>query len=134
MILGGGRQNFFNATVMDVETGTGGYRTDGKNLVEAWNQDKLSETSQYITGADELLEVDTSKIDYLLGLFSADHMGYKDQYEADNDPTLAQMTKVAIEILSRNPNGYFLFVEGGKVNRQFNKNVYKGLHITYGYV
>ena len=28
------------------------------------------------------------------------------------DPTLPEMAKKAIEILSKNPNGYFLFIEG----------------------
>ena len=40
------------------------------------------------------------------------------QYEIDRaddvggEPSLAEMTALAIRILSRNPNGYFLVVEG----------------------
>jgi alkaline phosphatase len=33
-----------------------------------------------------------------------------------NDVTLAMMTKMAIEILSKNPNGFFLMVEGGQID------------------
>lgn len=32
------------------------------------------------------------------------------------EPSLVEMTKTAIEILSRNPNGFFLLVEGGKID------------------
>ena len=43
------------------------------------------------------------------------------QYEADRnkdklgEPSLAEMTEKAIRMLSRNPKGYFLFVEGKKL-------------------
>lgn len=36
-------------------------------------------------------------------------------YTVDQDisnPTLEEMTRAAIEVLSRNPEGYFLYVEG----------------------
>ena len=38
------------------------------------------------------------------------------KYAVDSreDPSLANLTKKAVEILSKNPNGYFLFVEGKK--------------------
>lgn len=32
--------------------------------------------------------------------------------KAQNQPTLEEMVEVAIKMLSRNSNGYFLFVEG----------------------
>jgi alkaline phosphatase len=106
-----------DSTITDPENQKG-RRSDGKDLVESWKETKPTETSKYITGADELLAIDTSKTDYLLGLFAADHMAYNETSVADNDPSLEDMTRVAIEILSRNPNGYFLFVEGGKVNER----------------
>ena len=40
------------------------------------------------------------------------------QYEVDRgndtagEPSIEEMTKMAIKILSKNPKGYFLFVEG----------------------
>jgi alkaline phosphatase len=41
-------------------------------------------------------------------------------YELDRDPTkepsLSQMTTKAIDILSKNTNGYFLMVEGGRID------------------
>lgn len=39
-------------------------------------------------------------------------MDYVTDADANADPSLPEMTKVAIDILSKNPNGFFLFVEG----------------------
>jgi hypothetical protein len=55
-----------------------------------------------------------------LGLFEPNHM----QYDLDRDtsasgePSLAEMTKTAIEILSKGDNGYFLLVEGRMVHKR----------------
>lgn len=35
---------------------------------------------------------------------------------SDDQPTLAEMTEVAIKILSKENNGFYLFVEGGKID------------------
>ena len=43
------------------------------------------------------------------------------QYEADRasdpagEPSLAEMTEKAIRMLQKNSNGFFLFVEGGRI-------------------
>ena len=53
-----------------------------------------------------------------LGLFEPTDM----QYEADrvsggatNEPSIAEMTEKAILMLRKNPNGFFLLVEGGRI-------------------
>ena len=44
------------------------------------------------------------------------------QYEVDRlndtagEPSITEMTEKAIQILSKNPKGYFLFVEGNVMN------------------
>jgi alkaline phosphatase len=46
-------------------------------------------------------------------------MSYDHEREADNftQPSLSEMTKKAIEMLRKNKeNGYFLMVEGGKID------------------
>lgn len=51
---------------------------------------------------------------YFVGLFEQNHM----QYELERDksgkgePSLAEMTKKAIQVLQTNDNGFFLLVEG----------------------
>lgn len=68
----------------------------------------------------ELLNVDASKTDYLLGLFESSAMKYHLDVVAEKvehkEPSLLQMTVKAIEILKKNSEGYFLFVEGGKID------------------
>jgi alkaline phosphatase len=51
----------------------------------------------------------------VLGLFERSHMEY--DYDRPNDtagePSLAQMTDKAIDLLAGNPEGYLLMIEGG---------------------
>lgn len=64
--------------------------------------------------------MDIINTDYLLGLFESGDMKYHldalAQKEYNNDPTLSDMTAKAIDILSKNQEGFFLFVEGGRIN------------------
>jgi hypothetical protein len=48
----------------------------------------------------------------MTGLFSYDHMDYVTDADANADPSLPEMIRVAVEIMSKNPNGFVLFVEG----------------------
>ena len=48
-------------------------------------------------------------------------MKYEHQREAEaseptGEPSLAEMTEVAIKMLQKNENGFFLMVEGGKID------------------
>lgn len=56
----------------------------------------------------------------LIGLFdqaaSQGHMSYELDRNPAVEPSLAQMTSKAIDILSKNSNGYFLMVEGGRID------------------
>lgn len=56
--------------------------------------------------------------DAVLGLFDDSHVRYNYQVDGISDaiPTLSEMTIKAIEILSKNENGFFLFVEGGRID------------------
>ena len=56
----------------------------------------------------------------MIGLFdqavAQGHMSYELDRDPAKDPSLSQMTSKAIDILSKNPNGYFLMVEGGRID------------------
>jgi len=55
----------------------------------------------------------------LLGVFSASHFPYvidRRQMNLSNVPTLAEMTGAALDVLSRRDNGFFMLVEGGRID------------------
>lgn len=54
--------------------------------------------------------------EYLLGLFDKSHCQYHLDANPETEPTLAEMTEAAIKVLSRDDAGYFLFVEGGRID------------------
>lgn len=58
-----------------------------------------------------LLNVNTSEVDYLLGFFNSDHLKYNLEAN-ETQPDLTDMSLAAMNILSRNKNGYLLLIEG----------------------
>jgi alkaline phosphatase len=125
LILGGGRGSFLPSTVTDAEFSTPGLREDGRNLIE------LAVSKGYLllerqTDVDALMAaVDADEaVLPLLGLFNPSHMAYEAERMADpwGEPSLASMTRIAIEVLSRNPKGYFLMVEGGRIDHACHSN------------
>ncbi|XP_016982955.1 alkaline phosphatase [Drosophila rhopaloa] len=121
VIMGGGRSYFLDQSMHD-ETGVSGLRTDGRNLIHDWQKIKKEQGSEgkYVWSLKGLKETDLSKTDYLLGLFDTSHMPYhgdrrRTHYE-DAEPSLSDMTEAAINLLSKNEQGYFLFVESGRID------------------
>jgi alkaline phosphatase len=107
--LGGGRQYFVPQNV------NGSKRKDSTNLIETM----MSKGYEYVTNKKELSAI-SPKTDKLFGLFSGSHMDYSLDRENDpklaNQPSLAEMTKAALSILEKNPKGFFLMVEGGRID------------------
>ena len=117
VVLGGGRSNFLPETVADPEaTDKMGARKDGRNLVDEWKA-KYNDGA-YVWNKTEFDAVDPATTGHLFGLFERSHM----QYEADrakdkgSEPSIAEMTSKAIDILSKNDEGFVLMVEGGRVD------------------
>ena len=89
----------------------GGARTDGEDLVELLR----SRGYVFVENKDDMARVKAKKV---WGIFADDYMAYEldRRKERPQEPGLAEMTKKAIEILSKNPKGFFLLVEGSKVD------------------
>ncbi|KAL3859530.1 hypothetical protein ACJMK2_009746 [Sinanodonta woodiana] len=140
VLLGGGRKKFLRNVDSDPESGFLGNdgRRDGLNLVEMWKSDKeaRNKTHAYVWNNRQLDLIPLDNTDYLLGLFEADHMQYELQRDSgpDGEPSLADMTQKAIEVLRRNDNGYFLLVEGGRIDHGHHANQAKlALHETLAF-
>lgn len=91
----------------------GGYqylekREDRENLVSTLK----NRGYEYITTRDELL---TIKDDKVWGMFAPVDLAY-DFDRPEHEPTLAEMTQKALKILSKDSDGFFLMVEGSKID------------------
>ena len=115
VILGGGRQKFLPNTAVDPEyADQKGDREDGRNLPEEWKAGRANRT--YVTDKAGFDAFDWSGGGQILGLFEPSHMQYDLDRNASAEPSITEMTLAAIKRLSRNPNGYVLMVEGGRVD------------------
>jgi alkaline phosphatase len=60
-----------------------------------------------------MMEVTSGK---LFGLFAANYMDYEIDRNYTITPSIAEMTNKSIELLSQDPDGFFLMVEGGQID------------------
>lgn len=135
VVLGGGRRNFLPVTSPDPEyPDKTGARQDGRNLIEQWLQ---KPRAAYVWNRKQLDELDVRGVKHLLGLFEPDHMHYEhDRLTGDGagEPSLAEMTVKAIEVLAPNDRGYFLVVEGGRIDHAHHEtNAYRALTDTIAF-
>lgn len=109
VVMGGGRSRF-------LPKGKDGKRADGRDLTAEWLKAE-GQGSAYVANADQL-KVLPAGAKHVLGLFAAEHLPYEVERATlgQGVPTLAQMATSAVDVLSKNPNGYFLLVEGGKID------------------
>lgn len=113
VMLGAGRR-FFSATT----------RPDGEDLLG-----QLRSTHTFVTDAASLEGLSDMSVQRVLGLFAEAEMPPAPL----RSPTLAAMTRKAIEVLSRDTDGFFLMVEGsqpdwrGHDNRPLNHVIHEML-------
>ena len=104
LVFGGGRKYLLPKTA-------DGVRTDGENLL-----DTLKARGYRIVGTrDELAGLKPGRV---FGMFAKDNMSAEIDRprSAPKEPTLEEMTRKAIELLSQRPEGFFLMVEGSQVD------------------
>jgi len=117
VILGGGAAYFYP------QSAKGSKRKDENNLIDAFKTDgyQVALTKQELIAAAE--NKNTKK---LFGVFHPDNMdGSLDRLflkkntvsQYPNQPDLTEMTQSAIDVLSRNPNGFFLMVEAALIDK-----------------
>ena len=125
LAMGGGRQFFLPRETSDEESGRPGSRRDSRNLL-----DEAAQAGVRVIQRREDFDRLASDVDggadpgRVLGVFNSSHMAYDFEREADpwGEPSIAEMTALAIRILSRDPDGYFLTVEGGRIDHACHSN------------
>jgi alkaline phosphatase len=123
VVLGGGRVMFLPADAADPEhTDVKGIRSDGRNLVQEWVDARPG--ARYVWNRDDFAALSPADEAPVLGLFEASHMRFEADRgnDAAGEPSVAEMTAFAIRKLERNPNGFFLMVEGGRIDHAHHGN------------
>ena len=129
VMLGGGREYLLPTSVADPEyTTRTGRRADGRNLTQEWTA--AQPNSAYVWNKAGFDAVNPNNVRHLLGLFEPSHMQYEADRAADGagEPSLADMTAKAIQVLSKNRRGFYMMVEGGRIDHAHHAgNAYRAL-------
>lgn len=116
VLLGGGSAYFLPKST------PGSKRKDEKNFIEQFQQAGY----HFVTNANELNDSKTKQSQKLLGLFHTGNMNtVLDRRFLQNDstkkfpnqPDLTEMTSSALEVLSKNPEGFVLVVESALIDK-----------------
>ena len=107
VVLGGGWQHF-----LPKGAANGSSRSDTRDLVAEMQARGYS----YVTDKTALAAVPTTAT-RLLGLFNKSHMNFDLDRATTAEPSLAEMTTKAMDVLAANKKGYFLMVEGGRIDQ-----------------
>jgi alkaline phosphatase len=105
VLLGGGEDEFLPTTATGCYPEPG-ERTDGRDLIA----EAVTAGYTHVCDAAAFAAIDPTATMYLLGLFADEGM------VRPYSPSLAEMTQKAIDILSQDPDGFFLMVEGGQID------------------
>lgn len=133
--MGGGRQHFLPAEMADIEDeGKTGNRTDKRNLADEW----MKKSNNHFTVFDKasLDKIDMKTGAKVLGLFERSHMEFEANRAKDKggEPSLSEMTKLAIERLQQDEDGFVLMVEGGRIDHAHHEgSAYRALEDTVAF-
>jgi alkaline phosphatase len=104
VVFGGGGRHLLPSDL-------GGRRTDSQDL----QADLVNRGYQFVETRDELMALSAGKV---WGMFASSHMAadFDRAHVAQTEPSIAEMTAKAIELLSQDPDGFFLMVEGSQID------------------
>lgn len=105
VLLGGGEDEFLPTTATGCYPQPG-ERSDGRDLIA----EATAAGYTYVCDATAFATVIPTSTTRLLGLFADEGMA------RPFSPSLAEMTEKAIDVLSQDPDGFLLMVEGGQID------------------
>lgn len=123
VVLGGGRRAFLPSEDRDPEhPAMAGHRSDGRKLIDEWQQRHPG--GFYVWNQAQFDAIPDRPEGPILGLFEPGHMLYEVDRSQDRagEPSLSEMTRRAIEWLEGSENGYFLMIEGGRIDHAHHIN------------
>ncbi len=112
VMLGGGRIFWAHRSA------AGSKREDDRDLVA----EARAAGYEVVQNAEELARLDLRQPRQLLGLFAEGNMSYLYDRLGEDEPELAAMTRVALEVLDHNERGFFMMVEGGRIDHACHDN------------
>ena len=132
VVMGGGRRHFLpEKSSADTENTPKGNRPDGRNLISEWKA--LYPKGLFLNNRADFDSADFDRAQKIFGLFNKSHM----RFDADRktkkikEPSLSEMTDKAIQVLAKNPKGFFLMVEAGRIDHAHHAgNAYNALSDT----
>jgi alkaline phosphatase len=112
--MGGGRSNFLTAADPDPEDKDAKGKRKSRNLVNEWT----GRGGSFVYDQKGFDAIDPARTGPVLGLFERSHMEFELDRAKDTagEPSLTQMMEKAVRILQRSPKGFFLMVEGGRID------------------
>jgi alkaline phosphatase len=114
VVLGGGTQFFQPVS-------KGGKRADGRDLIAEFKAKNYA----YAGNAAEFNAINPAATERMVGLFTTSHMSYDLDRDPAREPSLAEMTTKAMDVLGKNSKGYFLMVEGGRIDHALHETTAK---------
>ena len=112
LLLGGGEKYF-------LPVDKGGVRTDGQDLILALRQKKwtVARTKTELASIPSLLNART------VGIFSRDDLANSRAIASGSEePSLEEMVRTAISVLQYDPQGYFLVIDAGLIEKAARNN------------
>ncbi|WP_346356017.1 alkaline phosphatase [Azotosporobacter soli] len=109
VLLGGGERFFLP------QSAKGSKRKDERNLYD----ELKAKNYNVLNTADALRNFKPSgnpANDKLIGLYNNSHLTWDIDRDPAKEPSLAELTQKAVDVLSENNNGFFLMVEGGRID------------------
>ena len=107
---GGGYRNFVGPGHK------GSRRTDGKDLIAKFDA-RGFDTFVGMDSVDEFMGYKAGQNSKVFAAFTPSHLPYEiDRMRSMDSPSLAEITHKGIEVLSQSEDGFFMMVEGGRID------------------